>query len=97
VPSTQAEASIVIAAEFLALLAMTWIATRPASSRVAVDVYTAVLGVFVAHAAGHGVLSRLFRGYTPGIVTAVAIIPAVALVLYPRLLREGVTTWPGHS
>lgn len=53
-------------------------------------VYAVFLGGYFLHAFSHVAQSALVRGYTPGVVTAVAVVMPVSLALYRALFRAGV-------
>jgi hypothetical protein len=53
-------------------------------------VFAVFLGGYFLHAFGHVAQSVLVRGYTPGVVTAVAVVMPVSLSLYRALFRAGV-------
>ncbi|WP_380677423.1 HXXEE domain-containing protein [Salinigranum sp. GCM10025319] len=51
-----------------------------------IRIYTTILGGYVLHAFGHVGQSIVFRGYTPGVVTAVLVVIPASIALYRRLL-----------
>lgn len=51
-----------------------------------IRIYTTILGGYVLHAFVHVGQSVVFRGYTPGLVTAILVVVPASLSLYWRLL-----------
>lgn len=87
-PVTTRAAAIVASIELLVIVVATWWLAREPRRGWRAAVYAALLGVFVAHALSHVALSTLiFPGYTPGIVTAVSIIPMSGGAIYRRLFE----------
>jgi hypothetical protein len=41
----------------------------------------------------HVGLAILFRGYTPGVITAVVLIPPMGVYVYKQLLASNLVTW----
>jgi uncharacterized protein with HXXEE motif len=92
VPASPVEVGVTIALELALLLAVTSFATRRPDSRIRSYMYSAVLGVFVVHALTHALQVLVFRGYVPGMISAVTIIPAVGIIVYRRLFTSGALT-----
>jgi hypothetical protein len=94
-PETFAQAGVAVAcvlAVFLIVSAGVW--SRPASAawRVA---YGGLLGAFFLHAFTHVAGSFFFGGYTPGVLTAVAVVAPGSLFIYNALARRGALAfWP---
>src|SRR4051812_1583779 len=57
-------------------------------SRTALVVYMTLLGAFFLHGLGHVGQAILFRGYTPGVVTAILVVIPVSLCVYGGLRRS---------
>lgn len=55
-------------------------------------VYATLLGGYCLHAIIHVAQAGLVRGYAPGVVTAVVLIPPTAGYLYQRLFTAGLLT-----
>ena len=91
-PSSEVEIAFSIAVELAVLLAVTGLAISRPDSRNRLYAYSALLGVFVAHALTHTLLVMVFYGYVPGAISAVTIIPAVGIIVYRRLFTSGALT-----
>jgi hypothetical protein len=59
------------------------------SNGIGIGVYTTILGGYFLHAFVHVGQAVVFRGYTPGLVTAAFVVIPVSLGLYWRLLSAG--------
>jgi hypothetical protein len=91
-PVTTAQVAAGATIELIVLSAATLAAARARPGGAAISVYAALLAVFVGHSATHLLQAVIFRGYTPGVVTAALVIPPVGVVLYRRLLNGGLLT-----
>jgi hypothetical protein len=92
VPASPVEVGFTIASELALLVIVTILATRRPDSRLLFYMYSASLGVFVAHALTHALQAIIFRGYVPGVISAVTVIPAVGIIVYRRLFTSGALT-----
>jgi hypothetical protein len=92
VPVSRAEVGLTILLELAVLVTVTTLATRRPASRVPLNMYTALLGVFVIHAFTHALQVLIFRGYVPGVISAVTVIPAVGIIVYRRLFTSRALT-----
>ncbi|WP_318569022.1 HXXEE domain-containing protein [Salinigranum marinum] len=52
-------------------------------------IYTTILGGYFLHSFVHVGQSIVFRGYTPGLATAISVVIPVSILLYWRLLSAG--------
>jgi hypothetical protein len=73
--------------ELLLLLAATAFMAVQKRKGVGLFLYTAMLGGFTLHVVTHLLQALWFGGYTPGLVTALIVIPPASLVIYRRLHR----------
>jgi hypothetical protein len=99
-PTTTAQVAIAVAVEqpqthdggrgLLAvfLLATGFVAGDPRPG-FALYVYAALLGVYTAHSLTHLGQTVLLRAYTPGVVTAVLLVPLIGVIIYKRLFAAG--------
>ncbi|MFE0503181.1 HXXEE domain-containing protein [Peribacillus butanolivorans] len=55
--------------------------------------YTAILNLFILQAIMHIVQSIFFKGYTPGIITALFLLIPYCLIAYDRLFQCGKIDW----
>jgi hypothetical protein len=92
VPARQSDIAWTIAFELLVLIAATAAVARNPGRRAAIFIYAGLLGVFVAHALTHAGQAVLFRGYTPGVISAVTVVPAVGIVIYRHLFAARLLT-----
>jgi hypothetical protein len=92
VPTSQVEVAATIALELALLVAVTRLAACRPDNRIRLYVYSALLGVFVAHALTHTLQVIIFRDYVPGLISAMTIVPAVGVIVYPRLFASGALT-----
>lgn len=88
-PTTTAEVAIAVTVELAVFLLATALASRAESAGLAVYFYAAALGVYTAHSVTHLGQTLLLRAYTPGVVSAVLIVPPVGLLIYRRLFQAG--------
>ena len=92
IPATSAGVAGAIAFLFLIVLAVTIAFARflkfPAKSRFAVYLYAALLAAFLVHIFAHVMLAIALGMYTPGVVSAVLVVPPVGGYLYWLLLRH---------
>jgi hypothetical protein len=88
-PTTTAQVAVAVAGELAVLLLATVLFSRGLRPGPAVYFYAAALGVFTAHSLTHLAQTVLLGAYTPGVVTAVLIVPAAGVYLYKRLFEAG--------
>jgi hypothetical protein len=92
-PRTTGAVAAAVAVELIVIVIVTaWLARHPRRG-LPLDIYSAILGLFVGHSVTHAGLAILVRGYTPGVVTAVVLIPPMGVYLYGRLLDSNLVTW----
>jgi Protein of unknown function with HXXEE motif len=92
-PDTTEKVLVAASFELLVLIAATALATRYPRRAWAMSLYAALLGIFVAHSVTHALLSVVvFPGYTPGVVSALIVIPLAGLIIYRRLISTGLLT-----
>jgi uncharacterized protein with HXXEE motif len=92
-PRTTGAVATSVAVELIVLaIATAWLSRHPRRG-LGLDIYTVLLGLFVGHSVTHVGLAILFRGYTPGVITAVALIPPMGVYVYKRLLESNLVTW----
>ena len=88
-PTTTAQVAVAVAVELAVLLLATVLFSRGVRPGLAAYFYAAALGVFTAHSLTHLGQTLLLAAYTPGVVTAVLIVPAAGVYLYRRLFEAG--------
>jgi len=88
-PTTTAQVAVAVAVELAVLLLATVLFSRGPRPGPALYFYAAALGVFTAHSLTHLGQTLLLGAYTPGVVTAVLIVPAAGVYLYKRLFEAG--------
>ena len=88
-PTTTAQVAVAVAVELAVLLLATVLFSRGPRPGPALYFYAAALGVFTAHSLTHLGQTLLLGAYTPGVVTAVLIVPAAGVYLYQRLFEAG--------
>lgn len=71
--------------EFFILLSITGLLARQKTKRLPFFLYTAFLGAFGLHVITHGLQALWIRGYTPGVLSALLVIPPVVYFIYRRL------------
>ena len=91
-PTTTREVAIAVAVELAVFLLATILIARESRPGFAVYFYAAVLGVYTLHSLTHCGQTFLLRAYTPGVVTAVLLVPTVGLFIYRRLFQAGLLT-----
>jgi Protein of unknown function with HXXEE motif len=92
-PRTTGAVARAVAVELIVLVIVTAWVTRHPRRGLPLDIYSALLGLFVGHSVTHVGLAILLRGYTPGVMTAVVLIPPMGVYLYRRLLDSNLVTW----
>ena len=88
-PTTTAQVAIAVAVELAVFLLATGLLAVDPRPGFALYFYAAVLGVFTAHSLTHLGQTALLRAYTPGVVTAVLLVPLIGVVIYKRLFAAG--------
>lgn len=88
-PATYAQAGAAIGCVFALFLIVTAGASRRPASAVWRFAYGGLLGAFFLHAFTHVAATAFFRGYTPGVVTAVAVVAPGSVLIYRALARRG--------
>jgi len=91
-PTTTAQVAVAVAVELAVLLFATVLFSRGPRPGAALYFYAAALGVFTAHSLTHLGQTLLLGAYTPGVVTAVLIVPAAGVYLYKHLFEAGLLT-----
>jgi hypothetical protein len=74
------------------IVVATILASRDPKPGFSLYCYAAVLGVFAFHAITHVAQAAILERYTPGVVTAVLLIPPATTVIYRRLFDAGLLT-----
>lgn len=92
VPVSPVQVGVTILLELAVLVTVTSLATRRPDSQIRLYMYAAVLGVFVVHALSHALQVLIFRGYVPGVISAVTVIPVVGIIVYRRLFTSTALT-----
>jgi hypothetical protein len=88
-PTTTAQVAVAVAVELAVFLLATVLVARDPRPGFALYFYAAVLGVYTAHSLTHLGQTLLLGAYTPGVVTAVLVVPAVGAYIYKRLFEAG--------
>lgn len=88
-PTTTAQVAVAVAVELAVFLLATWLVARDPRPGFALYLYAAVLGAFTAHSVTHLGQTVLLRAYTPGVVSAVLLVPQVGVIIYKRLFEAG--------
>lgn len=73
--------------ELLLLLGATILLAVQKRKGAGLFLYTAMLGGFTLHVLTHLLQALWFGGYTPGVITAVVVIPPASFVMYKQLHR----------
>jgi hypothetical protein len=84
-PTTTGAVAAAVAVELALIRAATMLLWREPRRGFGLYFYAAILGAFLLHVAGHLAQAVAFRGYTPGVLSAV-VIPPVSVYVYRRLL-----------
>lgn len=88
-PTTTAQVAVAVAVELAVFLLATWLVARDPRPGFALYFYAALLGVYTAHSLTHLGQALLLRAYTPGVVSAVLLVPPVGGFIYKRLFEAG--------
>ena len=88
-PTTTAQVAVAVAVELAVFLLATVLVAGDPRPGFALYVYAALLGVYTAHSLTHLGQTLLLRAYTPGVVTAVLLVPPVGGFIYKRLFEAG--------
>jgi hypothetical protein len=92
-PDTTGSVFFAASLELIGLTIATALVARAPRRTWAMWVYAGLLGIFVAHSLTHVLLSAIvFGGYTPGLISAVLVIPPAGYVVYRRLFTAGLLT-----
>jgi hypothetical protein len=91
-PVTFSATAVAIGLELLVIVLATIAFTRNPRQGASRSIYAALLGVFTGHSLTHVLQALYFAGYTPGVVTAVVVIPPFSVVIYRALFRSAVLT-----
>jgi hypothetical protein len=86
-PTHWSEVAGAAAFELLLLLAASVLLAVQKRKGLGLFLYTAMLGGFTLHVLTHLLQAVWFGGYTPGVVTALVVIPPYSFVLYKHLHR----------
>jgi hypothetical protein len=92
-PTSTSEVVLAVAVELLLIVVATALFTRRIGRGFRLYLYSALLGIFSFHALTHLGQAIVLRGYTPGVISAVLVIPPIAVYLYSRLIRPDLLTW----
>lgn len=91
--TTTAGVAVAVAFELGLILVATFLLARKRQRGFGLYFYAAMLGAFTFHLLTHVAQAVIFGGYTPGIVSAVLVIPPVSVYLYRRLFGVKLLTW----
>lgn len=90
---TTAQFAVAVTGIFIILSAAVLLTAATWSKGTYLPFFLVCLHVMFLHVFTHIGQTILLRSYTPGVVTAVALILPYGLYTYTRLLEEGVVTW----
>jgi Protein of unknown function with HXXEE motif len=82
-----------VLAELGVILLVTFVARRRPHRGLAMYAYAAILGVFVLHSLTHVGSAIMLRSYTPGVISAILVVPPASIFVYRRLFSAGLLTW----
>jgi hypothetical protein len=88
-PTTTAQVAVAVAVELAVFLLATWLVARDPRPGFALYFYAGLLGVYTAHSLTHLGQTLLLRAYTPGVVSALLLVPPVGGFIYKRLFEVG--------
>lgn len=71
-----------------------WMTAHSSLNRGNFLLYTAILNLFILQVMMHIVQSIFFKGYTPGIITALFLLIPYCLIAYSSLFESGLIDWP---
>ena len=91
-PTTTRQVGVAILVVLFVLVAAIGALWRRPERRGALFLYAALLGAFAAHSLSHVGLTMALHEYTPGVVTAIVVIPPSGLAVYRRLFRSTLLT-----
>jgi hypothetical protein len=91
--STTSAVTSAVLAELAVILLVTFVAQRRPHSGPTMYAYAAMLGVFFLHSLTHVGSAIVLRGYTPGVISAILVIPPASIYVYRRLLSAHLLTW----
>jgi hypothetical protein len=92
-PRSTGEVTVAVAVESLILVVTTIFLVLNPHRGLSLYLYSALLGAFVGHSLTHIAQAIVFREYTPGVVSAVVLIPPVGFYLYKCLFASHLLTW----
>ncbi len=90
--STTSAVTAAVLAELTVILLVTFLAQRRLHRGPAMYAYAAMLGVFFLHSVTHVGSAIVLRSYTPGVVSAILVVPPASIYVYRRLLSAGLLT-----
>jgi hypothetical protein len=91
--TTTSAVTAAVLAELAVILLVTFVAQRRPHIAAAMYAYAAILGVFFLHSLTHAGSAIIMRSYTPGVISAVLVIPPASIYVYRRLFSAGLLTW----
>ncbi len=91
-PTTTGAVARAVLVEFAIILVATLLVHRRPHPGLATNVYAAILGVLFLHVISHVASAVALGGYTPGVVTALLVIPPASIYLYRRLFDASLLT-----
>jgi hypothetical protein len=94
-PTTTAQVAVAVSVELAVFLLATVLVAGDPRPGFALYFYTGILGVFTAHSLTHLGQTVLLRAYTPGVVTAVLLVPTAGAFIYERLFEAGLLSRRG--
>jgi len=71
----------------LASIALARWLRAPSTSRIALYIYSGLLAAYLVHVVTHIAHSVVFAMYTPGVITAILVVPPVGGYLYAKVLK----------
>ena len=91
--STTGAVTAAVLAELAVILVVTFLAQRRPHSGPTMYAYAAILGGFFFHSLTHVGSAIILRSYTPGVISAILLIPPASIYIYRRLLSAGLLTF----
>ena len=82
-----------VLAELAVILLVTFVAQQWPRNRPTMYAYAAILGGFFLHSLTHVGSAIILRSYTPGVISAILVIPPASIYVYRRLFSAGLLTW----
>lgn len=90
---TTVQVAVAVVFELLLILLATVLLLKNRQNSFGLYLYSAILGVFFLHTFTHAAQALFFGGYTPGVLTALLVIPPTSLYLYRQFFQMKLLTW----